>query len=64
MEETGASNVSDWRADLLASMDHIHSECVHSISPDVISVYSGYEYLSLMVVDKQPSQHLGGSESK
>lgn len=62
MEETSASNISDWRADLLPSMNHVHSESVHRISPNVITVHSGYEYLSLVVVNEQPSQHLGGSE--
>lgn len=64
MEETSTSNVSDWRADLLPSVDHIHPESVHRISTNVVTVHARYEYLSLMVVYEQPSQHLGGSEKK
>jgi len=60
VEEGGASNVGDGRADLLSRMDNIDSECVHGIPTDVIAINPGDENLPLVVVDKKPTNHRGG----
>lgn len=61
MEEAGPSNVGDRRAHLLPGMDDIDPEGIDSIAADVVTVHTGDEHLTLVVVDEQAPQHPCGS---
>ena len=64
--EVGCSrNVGHRRPHLAPSVDHVNSEGVHSIAPDIVPVDSGDEDLALVVVAKQPTDHgVGGCEGQ
>lgn len=58
MEERGPGDVSDGRPNLLPGMDHVHSERVHRIPPDVVSIHPRDEHLALVVVHEETPDHL------
>lgn len=58
VKEARPSDVGDGRSHLLASMNHIHSESVDSISSDIIAINSRDQNLSLMIIHKQAANHL------
>jgi hypothetical protein len=57
MEERGSGNVSHRRANLLPCMNDIYAESINSIPPNVIPIHSGYQDLSLMVVNEKAPNH-------
>lgn len=62
VEERGARNVRDGRADLLARVYHVHTERVHGVAADVVAVHSRYEHLALVVVHEESADHGGGGD--
>lgn len=58
VKEAGPGDVGHRRANLLAGVDDVDPEGVHSISADVIAIYSRDEHLALVVVDEQAADHL------
>lgn len=58
MEKGCPSDVSDGRPNLLPRVNHIHTERIHGIPPDIIPVHPRDQDLAFVVVDEQPSNHL------
>lgn len=57
MKERCSCNIGDRTSNLLPSMNHIDSKCINCISSDIISINPRDEDFSLMIVNKQASNH-------
>lgn len=60
MKEAGTRNIRHWGPDLLASVNHIHTERIDGIATDVVSVDTRNQHLALVVVHKKAANHFGG----
>lgn len=52
VEKARPGDVSDWRPDLLTSMNHIYAKGVNSIASNIVAIDSRNQDFSLMIVDK------------
>uniref|UniRef100_A0A0B7A0U5 Uncharacterized protein n=1 Tax=Arion vulgaris TaxID=1028688 RepID=A0A0B7A0U5_9EUPU len=59
VEEAGTGYIGDRRSNLLACVNHVHTEGINSIASNIISEYSGYKNLSFVIVDEQSPNHFG-----
>lgn len=59
MEERSPGNISHGTSDLLSCMDDINTKGINGVSSNVISVDSGDQDLSLVVVNEEASNHGG-----
>lgn len=57
MEEARPGDVRHRRSDLLASMNNVHTESIDSISSNIVSIDTGDQHFSLMIVHKQSTNH-------
>lgn len=57
MKEAGASNIGNWRPNLLPSMDDVNTKSVDRVPPNVIPVDARYQHLPLVIVHKQSANH-------
>lgn len=58
MKEGCSSDIRNWRADLLAGVYYVHPESVHCISANIVTIDTGDEHLTFVVVHKQSPNHL------
>lgn len=57
VKEGCACYIGDRRAYLLSCVYYIYTKCINCISTDVITIYSGYQDFTFVVVHKQAPNH-------
>ena len=57
VEKRSPCDVGHRGPDLLSGMNNVNPKCVNRVSADVITVYPRDEYLALVIVDEQASNH-------
>ena len=58
VEKRSSSDVGYRRTNLLSRMDDVDSKRVHSIPTDVIAIDARNQYLTLVIVDEETTDHL------